>query len=109
MRYSIPGVHLGPFIARLTERSVLHVVRGNIVWTRERSELVNRKIFVQGLPGSVDDAILAHAFSEVGQVISAEVKRNLKTGLSRGFGFVEMSTAQEPRNPFFEFVGIKLG
>jgi RNA recognition motif-containing protein len=54
-----------------------------------------QKLFIGGLPFSTTDERLRAVFSEVGQVESAVVVTDRDTGRSRGFGFVEMSTAEE--------------
>ncbi len=48
------------------------------------------KLFVGGLPWSIDDSSLKDAFAEFGTVNSAKVITDKFTGRSRGFGFVEM-------------------
>lgn len=55
----------------------------------------NKKLFVGSLPWAVDDEKLKEIFSQVGNVISAQVVRDRDTGRSKGFGFVEMSTEEE--------------
>jgi RNA recognition motif-containing protein len=49
-----------------------------------------RRIYVGGLPYSVDSSELEQIFSEHGQVSSAQVIMDRETGRSKGFGFVEM-------------------
>jgi RNA recognition motif-containing protein len=51
------------------------------------------KLFVGNLPWSVGDAELTQIFSNHGEVQSARVISDRDTGRSRGFGFVEMDTA----------------
>jgi RNA recognition motif-containing protein len=53
------------------------------------------RLFVGNLGFSLSDETLRDAFAEVGSVIRAEVVRDRFSGRSRGFGFVEMSTAAE--------------
>jgi RNA recognition motif-containing protein len=53
------------------------------------------KIYVGGLPYSATEAQLQDLFSSHGTVESTRVITDKFTGQSRGFGFVEMSTAQE--------------
>ena len=55
----------------------------------------NTKLYVGGLPYSVSDTGLGDLFAEFGTVQSARVITDRMTGRSRGFGFVEMSTADE--------------
>ncbi len=47
-------------------------------------------IFVGNLSPEVNETQLLDAFRAFGEVRSAEIKRELFTGTSRGFGFVEM-------------------
>jgi RNA recognition motif-containing protein len=51
------------------------------------------KLFVGNLPWSVGDAELTQIFASHGEVQSARVISDRDTGRSRGFGFVEMETA----------------
>ncbi|HZD42013.1 MAG TPA: RNA-binding protein [Terriglobales bacterium] len=53
------------------------------------------KLYVGGLPFSVTDGRLEEIFSAHGTVESARVIADKFTGQSRGFGFVEMSSAGE--------------
>ncbi len=52
------------------------------------------KIYVGNLPYSVTDAILQSNFAEFGGVTSAKVMMDRETGRSKGFGFVEMVSAE---------------
>jgi RNA recognition motif-containing protein len=47
------------------------------------------------LPYETTDADLEQLFSEFGTVTYAEVQHNRRTGRSRGFGFVELSTPDQ--------------
>jgi RNA recognition motif-containing protein len=53
------------------------------------------KIFVGNLSRDVNDADLQKAFEAFGKVESATVIKDKFSGESRGFGFVEMSSAPE--------------
>jgi RNA recognition motif-containing protein len=55
------------------------------------------KIYVGGLPYSATESQLQDLFSSHGTVESTRVITDKFTGQSRGFGFVEMSTAQEAK------------
>ena len=55
---------------------------------------MSNKIFVGNLPFSVTDAALKSNFSEFGGVSSAKVMMDRDTGQSKGFGFVEMTSAE---------------
>ncbi len=55
------------------------------------------KIYVGGLPYSATESQLNDLFAAHGTVESAKVITDKFTGQSRGFGFVEMSTAEESK------------
>jgi RNA recognition motif-containing protein len=56
---------------------------------------MSTKIYVGNLPYSVTDASLKSNFAEFGGVSSAKVMMDRETGTSKGFGFVEMASADE--------------
>ena len=56
------------------------------------------KIYVGGLPYSATESQLNDLFAAHGTVESARVITDKFTGQSRGFGFVEMSTAEEAKS-----------
>jgi len=56
---------------------------------------VSTKLFVGSLPWSVNDDKLKEAFEKHGNVVSAKVVMDRTTGRSRGFGFVEMGSADD--------------
>ena len=51
---------------------------------------MTRKIFVGNLPFQLDDIELEDLFKEYGEVSSAKVVVDRRTGRSKGYGFVEM-------------------
>ncbi|MGH7948467.1 MAG: RNA recognition motif domain-containing protein [Candidatus Binataceae bacterium] len=53
------------------------------------------RLFVGNLSFQVSDEMLREAFSRVGEVARAEVVRDKFDGRSRGFGFVEMASADD--------------
>jgi RNA recognition motif-containing protein len=55
---------------------------------------MSKKIYVGNLPYSVTDSSLESNFSEFGSVSSAKVMMDRETGRSKGFGFVEMASAE---------------
>ena len=55
---------------------------------------MSSKIYVGNLPYSVTDSTLESNFSEFGAVTSAKVMMDRDTGRSKGFGFVEMASAE---------------
>ncbi|MGF6211737.1 RNA recognition motif domain-containing protein [Comamonas sp. 4034] len=54
---------------------------------------MSNKIYVGNLPYSVTDSSLKDNFAEFGDVSSAKVMMDRDTGRSKGFGFVEMASA----------------
>ncbi|HKB03799.1 MAG TPA: hypothetical protein VKD90_16360 [Gemmataceae bacterium] len=56
---------------------------------------MGRKLYVGNLTYEVTDADLEKLFAPFGTVESAQVVMDRATGQSKGFGFVEMMTAQE--------------
>jgi cold-inducible RNA-binding protein len=52
-----------------------------------------QKLFVGGLAFATTNEALQNFFSQAGEVTSASVVTDRETGRSRGFGFVEMTTA----------------
>jgi RNA recognition motif-containing protein len=56
---------------------------------------MSNKLYVGSLPYSVNDEILTQIFTPYGSVESAKVITDRETGLSKGFGFVEMANEQE--------------
>lgn len=55
---------------------------------------MSTKIYVGNLPYSVTDSSLESNFAEFGSVSSAKVMMDRETGRSKGFGFVEMASAE---------------
>jgi len=55
---------------------------------------VGNRLYVGNLPYSATDDSLREAFAAHGEVVSASVVIDRETGRSRGFGFVEMATAE---------------
>lgn len=55
---------------------------------------MGNKLYVGNLPYSVRDDDLEQAFGQFGSVTSAKVMMERDTGRSKGFGFVEMASAE---------------
>ncbi|MFA4975130.1 MAG: RNA-binding protein [Candidatus Paceibacterota bacterium] len=53
------------------------------------------KLYVGGLPYSVQEDALKELFAQAGLVTSAVIIMDKMSGRSKGFGFVEMATAEE--------------
>jgi len=63
------------------------------------------KLYVGNLPFTIGDAELQDLFAQAGTVKSAQVIRDRASGRSKGFGFVEMSTADEAQGAISMFHG----
>jgi cold-inducible RNA-binding protein len=50
-------------------------------------------IYIANLDNSIDEARLRELFTPYGEVQSAEIVMDVFTGMSRGFGYVEMDDA----------------
>jgi cold-inducible RNA-binding protein len=61
------------------------------------------KLYVGNLAYSVSNDDLRDLFAQVGQVQSATVITDKFSGQSKGFGFVEMTTAEEVANAIRQF------
>ena len=64
-----------------------------------------QKLFIGGLAFSTSTERLREVFGAAGQVESAAVVTDRDTGHSRGFGFVEMATAEEADQAIAQFNG----
>jgi RNA recognition motif-containing protein len=64
-----------------------------------------QKLFIGGLAFSTSTERLREVFAAAGQVESAAVVTDRDTGRSRGFGFVEMATADEAERAITQFNG----
>ena len=78
---SLPGIHLG------------------------EEYYMEAKLYVGNLPYTTVDADLETLFSQAGTVKSAQVIKDRVSGRSKGFGFVEMSTAEEAQAAISRFNG----
>jgi RNA recognition motif-containing protein len=68
-----------------------------------------KNIYVGNLPYSTSDNDLHDLFSQVGAVISARVITDRDTNQSRGFGFVEMDSAEDASQAITRFNGYAMG
>src|SRR5215831_7619405 len=66
---------------------------------------MTQKLFIGGLAFSTSTERLAEVFGAAGQVESAAVVTDRDTGRSRGFGFVEMASAEEAEQAIAQFNG----
>lgn len=67
------------------------------------------KLYVGGLPYSVNNEELENYFSEQGKVVSAVVINDKFTGKSKGFGFVEMESPEDGKNAIANLNGKDFG
>ena len=67
------------------------------------------KVYVGGLPYQTAEQELADLFSSHGAVESARIITDKFTGQSRGFGFVEMTSADEAKAAIDALNGTQLG
>ncbi|MBX3331164.1 MAG: RNA-binding protein [Nitrospira sp.] len=67
------------------------------------------KLYVGGLPYSATESELNTLFAEHGTVESTRIVADKFTGQSRGFGFVEMSTAEEAKAAISALNGSQMG
>src|SRR2546421_12037638 len=70
---------------------------------------MGKKVFVGNLSFNTTSAELEALFSEVGTCESATVVTDRDTGRSRGFGFVEMSSASEAGQAITSLNGRQVG
>ena len=56
---------------------------------------MRKKLFVSNLSNQVTEGRLKELFTKAGEVISAKIVIDHRTGHSRGFGFVDMETKRE--------------
>jgi cold-inducible RNA-binding protein len=64
---------------------------------------MSRKLFVGNLSYNTTEDSLEGLFTQVGAVESARVMRDMATGRSRGFGFVEMQSEDDARTAIERF------
>lgn len=69
---------------------------------------MNNKLYVGGLPYSVTNEELSEIFGQAGSVASARVITDKMSGRSKGFGFVEMSSAEEAQAAINMFNGAEI-
>lgn len=70
---------------------------------------MSMKLYVGNLAFQTTSQELQELFAQAGTVESASVVEDREQGRSRGFGFVEMSTAEEAAAAIAQFNGKELG
>ena len=58
---------------------------------------MEKRLYVGNLPFDTTEDDLHQLFSAHGQIVSTKLITDMETGRSRGFGFVEMSSAEEAK------------
>jgi RNA recognition motif-containing protein len=76
---------------------------------KDKDKEMATKLYVGNLSFRTSSDDLREAFSQAGTVESATVLEDRETGRSRGFGFVEMATAEEATAAIEMFNGKDLG
>ncbi|MBI5840706.1 MAG: RNA-binding protein [Chloroflexi bacterium] len=66
---------------------------------------MENKLYVGNLPYSATEDDLKNHFSQAGTVTSVALIKDRATGRAKGFGFVEMSTAEEAQKAINMFHG----
>ena len=66
---------------------------------------MSTNIYVGNLAFSTDSAALRSLFAQYGEVTKAQVIEDRDTGRSRGFGFVEMASADEAQKAIDQLNG----
>jgi RNA recognition motif-containing protein len=66
------------------------------------------KLYIGGLSYSTTSEALREFFAQSGNVVSATVITDRFSGQSRGFGFVEMGTAEDAQNAISQLNGREL-
>lgn len=70
--------------------------KGFLKLSRQNDKIHLSNLFVKNLATSVDEKILKDTFGEFGKVVLTKVVR-YNTGISKGFGFVGFSNADEAK------------
>lgn len=64
---------------------------------------MNKKLYIGNLSSNVTEDDLRANFSAAGKVLSVNIIKDRLTGLSKGFGFVEMATEEEAKDAIQKF------
>jgi cold-inducible RNA-binding protein len=67
----------------------------SLLGKREEVKKMATKLYVGGLPYSTQEDALRDLFAQAGSVTSAVIIMDKMSGRSKGFGFVEMASADE--------------
>lgn len=67
------------------------------------------KLFVGSFPLNTDEQVLKNLFLTCGPVLSFQLIKDVASGASRGFGFVEMTTEQGAQTAIEKLNGTQIG
>jgi RNA recognition motif-containing protein len=68
---------------------------GVLIINRTGEEKMEKKIYVGNIPFKSTEADIRELFSKSGEVESVKIIMDAQTGYPKGFGFVEMATAED--------------
>jgi len=68
---------------------------------------MGNKLYVGSIPFSATEESLRDLFSSIGEVESVKIITDADTGRSKGFGFVEMSSAEDAKKAIEQLNGTK--
>ncbi len=69
---------------------------------------MSKKLYVGSIPFSATEESLREIFSGIGEVESVKIITDIDTGRSKGFGFIEMSSADDAKKAIEQLNGTKL-
>jgi cold-inducible RNA-binding protein len=69
---------------------------------------MNKNLYIGNLAHEVTEEDLRSNFSEVGKVVSVNIIKDKYSGLSKGFGFVEMENDKDAKEAIQKFNGGQL-
>jgi RNA recognition motif-containing protein len=70
---------------------------------------MSRKLFVANFPFTTTVEQLTDLFGSHGEVVYAKIATDRDTGRSRGFGFIEMGSAEQAQTAIRELDGFQMG
>lgn len=79
------------------------------LFIKEKEFMQNQKLYVGSLPYKATEDELHQMFSQYGTVTSVKIITDKVTGQSKGFGFVEMSSADEAQKAIEGTNGTQMG
>jgi RNA recognition motif-containing protein len=69
---------------------------------------MSKRVYAGNLNFEMTDSLLRQTFARIGGVENAEVVRDCWTGISRGFGFIEMMTGEDAEAAVGELNGFEV-